>query len=141
MKTILLPIKLGNNTLGLFQNAQSIASEKNASLILLHVIRKQPYDNGTFSPDTDIHHQVVREAKMILEQLSRSAIRNGILARVMVVDGNPAEQIVNVAKKNRVDLILIDSPCGKHGCISEQVLTSSPCSVLTLSAESNLVAA
>ncbi len=132
MKTILLPLNIDANTMALFEYAQPIAAEMDASLLLLHVVRKQSYDNGTFAPDTDVHQRMVQEARMILEQLARKAITHGIRARVLVLDGHPSKAILDTAKKTKADMILLSRVCGKPDCTTEQVMDAATCPVLTM---------
>lgn len=130
-KTILLPLDLGVDTLALFEYAEPIAARMEAGLLLLHVIHKQSYDNGTFDSDTGVHQSIAREGRFILNQLSRQALTHGICARVLVVDGNPAEAILQTAKAHHVDLILLGQSCGGASRTSADVSASAPCPVLT----------
>ncbi len=130
MKTILLPLDLGSNTLSLFEYAEPLAKSMDATLLLLHVVRKQSYDNGTFSPKTDVHECVLQQSRMILEQLSQRAIRHGIRAKTMILDGDPAATILNTAKETRAEMIIVRSACGDAQCTSTKVLASASCPVL-----------
>lgn len=131
MKTILIPLTLDSQMLSVFEYAEPIAKEMDASLLLLHVVKKQSYDNGTFSPKTDVYQRVTQEARMILEHLARQAIVHGIRAKVMVTDGTPADVILDTAKSIKADLILMGRPCSNQNCTSERVLSSALCPVLT----------
>jgi len=130
MKTILLPLDLNSNTINLFNYAQPIAAEFNACLLLLHIIKKQSYDNGTFSPQTDVHSRVTQESRIILEQLSRKAITHGIRTKIIIKDGDPSEVILDTARKAGADMILVSRTNEKESQISLQVLSSASCPVL-----------
>jgi nucleotide-binding universal stress UspA family protein len=132
MKTILLPLQFDSNTISTLENAKPIAKEMDASLILLHVVSKQPYDNGTFSHGTDVLGQVRREAQLLLEQFSRQAFSQGIRTRTMVVEGNAAELILNTARQSNADMIVMGRPGTSDPKTRETVLSSAPCPVLTL---------
>jgi len=131
VKTILIPLDLGADTLALVNYAVPIAAQANATLLLLHVIRKQPYDNGTFSPETAVHQRMKQEAEIILEQFSRQTFSKGVRSKVLVQDGNPADTIVQCAKNRQADLIVMQRACGHETCTSEKVLQTAPCPVLT----------
>lgn len=131
MKSILLPLHLDATTLGVLDYAEPMAAEMGASLTLLHVLSKQSYDNGTFSPGTPVHEKVFHEAQIILEQFSRRAISHGIRVKTLILDGNPAQVILEMAKKTQASLIIMHSLSGKDGFSNEEVLDSAPCPVLT----------
>ncbi len=131
MKTILVPLTLDSQMLSVFEYAEPVAKEMDACLLLLHVVKKQSYDNGTFSPQTDVHQRVTQEARMILEHLARQAITHGIRTKIMITDGKPADSILSVAKSAKVNIILMGRPCGNKNCTSEMVLSTATCPVLT----------
>lgn len=115
----------------LLDYALEVARESAASLILLHVISKQPYDNGTFEPDTAIHQQLCHEANIILQQLSRHTIVHGIRSKVMVTSGTAAAKIIEIAKNLQASMIVLSRSCGQPGGTTENVLRSAHCPVLT----------
>lgn len=131
MKAILVPVNLRANTGPVMDFAVSVAAEQGASLLLLHVIRKQPYDNGTFEPDTAVHQQLCREARVILEQLSRQTIIRGIRSRIMVASGVPSDVIVRCARDIHAEMIAMECGCGDAACTTEQVMRIAPCPVMT----------
>lgn len=130
MKTILLPLDLNANMKNLFDYAEPIAAELNAQLLLLHVIKKQSYDNGTFSPHTDVHNRVSQESRIILEQLSRKAILRGIRTRIVIMDGDKAEAILATAQKSNVDMILLSSTNKAENQLSSKILAKADCPIL-----------
>ena len=131
MKTILIPLDLGADTLALVNYAVPIAAQANATLLLLHVIRKQPYDNGTFSPETAVHQRMKQEAEINHETIARETLRHEILTKFLTYDGNPADAIIQCAKNRQADLIVMQRACGHETCTSEEVLRTAPCPVLT----------
>jgi nucleotide-binding universal stress UspA family protein len=131
VKAILLPLNLGPRTLGQFEEGLRFAKQMCAPLILLHVVRKQSYDNGTFSAGTEVHDRVVQEARMILEQLSRKAICSGITSKIMILDGNPAQVILETAQKTATQMILLGTSCNNERFISTRILEEAPCPVVT----------
>lgn len=139
MKTILVPLNIDANTMALFEYARPVAAEMEASLLLLHVVRKQSYDNGTFAPDTDVHQRMVQEARMILEHLARKAVTHGIRAKVMILDGDPSKTILDTAKKMKADMILLTRACGKVDCTTEQVMDAATCPVMTMRSDQPVV--
>jgi len=134
MKTILLPIRLSSNTLSLMRCAERMCSEMEASLLFLYIVPKQQYDNGTFAPNTEVHQRVVQEAKMILEQLSRKAITNGIRSRILVMDGSPADTILQVARQSRVSMVILEK--SGHGEVADRLIKQASCPILSWNEES-----
>jgi nucleotide-binding universal stress UspA family protein len=130
MKTILLPLDINSNTIQLFDYAEPIAAEFNACLLLLHIVKKQSYDNGTFSPHTDVHGRVTQESRIILEQLSRKAIIHGIRTKIVIADGNPSEVILDTARKAGADMILVSRTNPSEESISLEILAAAPCPIL-----------
>ena len=131
MKTILLPIRLSSNTLSLLRCAERMCSEMEASLLFLYIVPKQNYDNGTFAPNTEVHQRVVQEAKVILEQLSRKAITNGIRSRIVVMDGSPADTILQVARQARASMVILEKTAWLHDEVAERLIKQATCPVLS----------
>ena len=132
MKTILVPLALDSTTLPLLRYSEPIARDMGASLVLLHVVPKQAYDNGTFSPEAKVHESVVAQTRQVLERLSHRVMQSGIRNRVMILDGDPADTIVRTARDTRADIIVLSRACGEAHCTSARVLAEAPCPVLSL---------
>ena len=76
--------------------------------------------------------------KMVLKKASKIAYENGIKAEEVMKEGNVANEIINFAKKEKVDLIAIGSrglgklPRFLLGSISNKIANRAPCAVLIM---------
>ena len=74
--------------------------------------------------------------KMVLKKASKIAYENGIKAEEVMKEGNVANEIINFAKKEKVDLIAIGSrglgklPRFLLGSTSNKIANRAPCAVL-----------
>lgn len=122
-------------------HAVAFARDREGTLLVLHV-RPIPQASagegmlhaGVVSSDPEALRERVEEmARSITEE-------EGVPAEAMVVDGDPAAEILRVARDEEVDLIAI----GTHGrtgvrrvlmgSVAERVLRRAPCPVLTVRA-------
>jgi nucleotide-binding universal stress UspA family protein len=113
--------------------AVSLAEEKEAHLDLLHVIE---------CPESNVfarHEQVASFIERLWEVISADA-RLGLEADFLIEQGNPAEQVLNVAKKRRPDMIVLgirhvegDLGVSTHlpWLIAHKIISEAPCPILT----------
>ena len=79
-----------------------------------------------------------RWAEHQVEKLNEKARKRGVRASAMIVTGDPAQQIVRMARSKRADLIVV----GTHGrrglskfflgSVAERVVATAPCPVMTV---------
>ena len=79
-----------------------------------------------------------RWAERQVEKLVEKARKRGVRASAMMVTGDPAQQIVRMARSKRADLIVV----GTHGrrgfskfflgSVAERVIATAPCPVMTV---------
>jgi len=79
-----------------------------------------------------------RWAERQVEKLVEKARKRGVRASAMMVTGDPARQIVRMARSKRADLIVV----GTHGrrgfskfflgSVAERVIATAPCPVMTV---------
>ena len=79
-----------------------------------------------------------RWAERQVEKLVEKARKRGVHASAMMVTGDPAQQIVRMARSKRADLIVV----GTHGrrgfskfflgSVAERVIATAPCPVMTV---------
>lgn len=77
------------------------------------------------------------KGKEILESMEKEFQNTSITFRPMLVEGDPAEKIVETAEEENVDVIIMGtgkSKIDKHllGSVSEKVVHSAPCTVLLI---------
>jgi nucleotide-binding universal stress UspA family protein len=133
---------------GAFRHAVALAREHRATLILVHVVPEvmplmvTPEIGAVSAPETYrmIRASALSEAKASLDRLVVAAGGAGVRARVRVVEGVAHERIVQAARRERVDLIVM----GTHGrsglsrlflgSVAARVAALAPCPVVTIRA-------
>lgn len=134
IQNILVPVDFSPGSDAAVTYASSLAKDSDAELHFLHVNeRVVTYVDGFGGYPT---HADVEPFKELLEQVRPTT--PGVQSRHCFKEGNPTEDIVEYAKKNDVDLIVM----GTHGrtgldrllmgSVVEAVMRRAPCPVLTV---------
>jgi nucleotide-binding universal stress UspA family protein len=125
-----------------FAVALDLARRNRATLTVLHVIAPIAPVGPDQYVGIDAWQQLEEEArrwtKRHLSALAARAKKAGVREVGLIADGNPAQQIVRIAKNRRCDLLVI----GTHGrsgiakfflgSVAGRVVASAPCPVLTV---------
>jgi len=132
--TILHPTDFSEHSEHALQFASGLAKDYGAQLILVHVIVPPPVIYGEGLLTTDVF--VDREAQERLHQWPVPDERVHVTRQC--VEGDPATEIVRVARESAADLIIM----GTHGrtglsrllmgSVAEQVVRQAPCPLLTV---------
>lgn len=133
---ILVPTDFSDCAAAGLDYAMTLAKPFNASLILVHAIEETPYTAAqgfTF----------IQQRERLLSDLSKRLAKEKIPAEAHLVHGTPFREIINLAKRERADLIVI----GTHGrtgfdhlitgSVAEKVLRLAPCPVISLCSRYN----
>ena len=142
-RRILVPTDFGapsNAALGL---AKTMAAMSGASLHLLHVL-ENPFMTSAFAtefqalPPADLRQKWRESARTWLNEQLTPAEQASFRSTELVVPGPPARTIVDYAKANDIDLIVMGTHGRsgvKHlllGSVSERVVRTAACPVLTV---------
>ena len=143
-KKILCPTDFSDSAFMALKMANELAQEYSAELLVVHVVSEIPVlpalpTNPTI--DIPLYQEMLDDAaKTTLETLIKDKISPDISVKPIIVQGNAAHEIVEVAKKEGVDLLVI-STHGEtgfrhfiYGSVAEKVVRLSPCPVLTIHA-------
>lgn len=129
-----------------FHVACDIARAQRARLVVLHVIPPLTVADVDVDPsEVNEDWPTVRECRKQFERLQK--LGDGILSTYRVVVGYPVGMILNVARQEDADLIVIASHQGRqysfqvHGPVSEGVLRQAHCPVLCLRQPNSCVSA
>ena len=133
---ILVPVDGSAYSLKAVETACDLAKAKApSSLVLVAVAVEIP----ELSEGRYIYEKLKAEAKIALDKAKEVAHKCGTVGEVLLATGaSPADEIVQVAKDQQADLIVIGSRglAGKTrsflGSTASQVVTYSPCSVLVV---------
>ena len=133
---ILVPVDGSTYSLKAVETACDLAKAQDpSSLVLVAVAVEIPeLGEGRY-----IYDKLKAQAEVALEKAKEVAQKCGIVSEMLLASGaSPADEIVQVAKNQQADLIVIGSRglAGKTrsflGSTASQVVTYSPCSVLVV---------
>lgn len=136
---ILVTTDFSKNSAAAFPYAVAMAKENGAELILAHVITQEHYTRNIFdaSPMMNEFVQVIeRESQKELSQMRIPGVEGIVLRRAVVRGSTPAAGIVECAKRENADVIVMATR--GHGVFHQVVMGSSargvvasaPCPVL-----------
>jgi universal stress protein A len=139
IKRILVPTDFSAPSLKALDYAIKFAHERDAELLLVHVI--EPIQHTRFIPDvSELLEQHRTEAAGKLTELEKQTRRRYPNCRSEVHFGVPYEVIASVARKSKVDLIIIATHgyTGLYhlflGSVAERIVRIASCPVLTVRA-------
>lgn len=126
--------------------ATTLAEKFESTLILLRVLDIPTASAPTSHPEVAIdwvmaaRQQTLQEAESYLNARQAEIHRQGLRVRALLRDTSPAEDILNVAVAEKVDLIVISShgegglARWTFGSVADKVARHSPCPVLLIRA-------
>jgi universal stress protein A len=141
-KKILCPTDFSEASYKALSAADEVARHFSAKILLAHVVEPLvtvPAGSATFNP-AEYQIQLVASAKSGLEAVARERFSRGVKVEQTVLEGGPAYQIVHLAEKEHVDLIVIAThgqTGWRHllfGSVAEKVVRLASCAVLTIQA-------
>ena len=123
-------------------SAIDLAKANRARLTILHahvpIVPLVPEQYLEASTWDRVDTETRRWAERQVEKLTEKARKRGVRASAMMVTGDPAQQIVRMARSKRADLIVV----GTHGrrgfskfflgSVAERVIATAPCPVMTV---------
>ncbi len=139
LKKILCPIDHSDCSKEALKYAVSFAMKDEAKLYLLHVIDIRSFDESLDTMTRQMpDDETIKQLKTKLFECVPEEIRNDMQVEALVVQGIPFAEIISIAKKNKVDMIVM----GTHGrtglahimigSVSEKVVRKAHCPVLTV---------
>ncbi len=139
LKKILCPIDHSDCSKEALKYAVSFAMKDEAKLYLLHVIDIRTFDESLDTMvEKEIDDETIKQLETTLFECVPEEIRNDMQVEALVVRGIPFAEIISIAKKNKVDMIVM----GTHGrtglahimigSVSEKVVRKAHCPVLTV---------
>lgn len=125
IQKILLPVDFPITSLDVIHQAAALACHFNSKIVILHVLTASSRAAGTPGDGRelagrDLLPSILREAQRQLDtHLEREL--DGLDIRCVLVEGDPARTIVQMAEEEEADLIMMPS----HGSTFEQFLLGS----------------
>ena len=140
LKRILVPTDFSDSANHALRYGISFAREYKAELILLHVVETLSvgYAGDLFPvPMAEVLEEIAGYAETELAKLVVLARERGVEASKVVIQGKPPTEIIQYARANAIDMIVL----GTHGrgvldhalfgSTTERVVRKAPCPVLT----------
>jgi nucleotide-binding universal stress UspA family protein len=109
IKKILVPMDGSKTSFAALDNAIEIARACHATILGIHVISFLPTGFMPSIVPYEIYQK--KEAGKFMENAKIRAAKKGIMFKYTITFGSPVEQIMNIAKSKKFDLIVI----GAHG--------------------------
>jgi nucleotide-binding universal stress UspA family protein len=144
LKRILVPIDFSEHSKNALRYAITFAKQFQAELLLVYVVEPTvfPADFSFGQVSIPSFEKELRErGKKELDQLAATCAEGKVPAKTVVKTGKPFLEIINIAKKEEVDLIIIAThghTSVEHilfGSTAEKVVRKAPCPVLSLRPE------
>lgn len=132
MNKILLPVDFSSGSLRVVHQAAFLARHFHSEIILLHVVTPLSYPVGVLETGheitaRDLHAETIKQAQHDLDQSLRTELA-GIDVKRLLLKGDPAREIVQTARDNKIDLIVMSTH--GHGVFYRFLLGSVAAKVL-----------
>jgi nucleotide-binding universal stress UspA family protein len=101
---ILVTFDNSPNSKRALSNAITLASLSNGTLTLVHVIS---YHKAMAKIIQPYKGKMISHVKKFLKDAKHSAFKEGILVNQHILYGNPSEEILNLMKKKKFDLVVM----------------------------------
>ena len=141
IKKILCPTDFSEPSYEGLRVANKWAIHFSAEVILVHVVSPiQAYPAPAGAVDLNFSsylEEMVSASQKSLDDIVENKIPSDLKARTMVLQGNPADEIVKTAKSEKVDLIITATHGWTgwrrfiFGSVAEKVVRTASCPVLT----------
>jgi nucleotide-binding universal stress UspA family protein len=146
-KRILAISRISQDCRDVVQNGITLAKWLGAEFQVLHLI-SNPVDQEALNaplPFPDDRHKsymsIQEETKEELDKILQKELKSGFPIKLIIKDGDPVEDVINVVKEERIDLLLVFShEEGRlehllFGRENDAIIRRLPCSVLVLKHE------
>ncbi len=138
IKKVLVPVEISENNYDSLEYAIDIAGRTDAHVTLLYIL-SLPHNSTEIPPrvmDEIVNGSHNELNKMVSESKDKS--KNLRISKKLIIGLNPSSRILNYAKKNSFDLIVMNSNNKGNmarfflGSVSEDIIRGSVCPVLTI---------
>jgi len=137
IKKILIPVDFSDNSKKILESAVYIADKFEATLCVVFVVQTLDDYSGFFVPHMPVakfEEEMARAAEQKMESFLDD--HQALAAKVLV--GDVAEQIIQYAEQEKVDLIVMGTHGYKglervlFGSVAGKVVRAAPCPVMTI---------
>jgi nucleotide-binding universal stress UspA family protein len=144
IKKIICPTDFSEPSYVGLKGASELAEQFSAELILVHVVSPfhfYPSPDGAAGFNLSKYlEEMVNASQKSLDEVAKNRISPNLTVRTLVLQGNPADQIVHLASSERADVIVTATHGWTgwrrfiFGSVAERVLRLASCPVLVLPA-------
>ena len=106
---ILVPLDGSTLAESVFPHVIAIGTAMNARVTLMHVLERSQSKNGNSPIDPVGWHMQKQESQSYMEKSAERLQDSGLGTTYTIVEGNPAESIIEYARNNEVDLIILST--------------------------------
>lgn len=142
VKKILCPTDFSEPSNEGLRVANQLANHFSAEVILVHVVSPiQVYPSspgGVAGLEISTYlEEMTMVSQKSLEEMAKNKISSNLKVKTVVLQGNPADEIVNLAESEKVDMIVTATHGWTgwrrfiFGSVAEKVVRSASCPVLT----------
>jgi nucleotide-binding universal stress UspA family protein len=142
IKKIISPTDFSELSYEGIKAADKLAAHFSAEMILVHVVPPaHPFPPAQLQADFEVlkySEGLIAASRRSLDQLAKKMIAAQRPLLTLILEGDPADEIVNLASSENADVIVIASHgwTGWHrfifGSVAEKVVRLAHCSVLTI---------
>jgi len=147
IRKILMATDFSDASAPAWRKAVEMAAESGAELLVAHAYAPpQIVEMGPMQPRLydEWDDRLRSETAKKLQLLVGDAARMGVVARPLVLVGNPEEAIVDAALENHAELLVVGTHGRKGvsrfflGSVATRLIASAPCPVLTVRMEASV---
>jgi nucleotide-binding universal stress UspA family protein len=142
MRRILFATDLSKASAKAFATAMTLTKVNRATMTIVHVVTPlsplAPELSNRIETVEELDIEMRRWARRQVTKLTEKAKKAGLRAAGVIMEGDPARQIVRAARSKRADLVVL----GTHGrtgftrffvgSVAGRVVATAPCPVLTV---------
>lgn len=142
LKKILFPVDFSEVSPKVVPYVQMMAKRFEAEIHILFVVRNLQYLANMFHvPGSSIENfevEVLQGAEGRIEEFAKTHFKENVVSNSKVVQGDPAETILEYIKSERMDLVIIGTHGRKgldrvfFGSVADRVIKMSTCPVLSI---------
>jgi nucleotide-binding universal stress UspA family protein len=141
VKNILTPIDFSENASRILQEATYFSKKLNAKLTIVFVVQNFDDYSGFFVPHIPIaqfEEELLGSAQDKMDSFIQENIEESVDYESKVLAGDISEEIINFAKENEMDMIIMGTHGYKglekvlFGSVAEKVVKLASCPVLTI---------
>jgi len=137
-KHVLAPLDFSDPSMKSLDAAVELAKTYGGKVLIAYVAEPAPFSPELVVSAEGYEQKVTKKAEKRLEEICKTHIANGVETTYKICFGHPYDEIINLAKSENVDLIVMATHGHsgiRHmliGSTTEKVVRASTCPVLTM---------